>query len=97
MAKHGILKPGSIPLSIKYIYPERWEGIKLFLGTKAVPYETFINFLIENDITKLKQLRSYLNTNPQKGIKRYPGKYYPEWPGWVGFRKGITIQTERDK
>jgi len=90
MAKYGIEKPGSIPLVIKNAYPEDWEGIKNFLGTKVAPYNEFIDFLIENNIRKSDDLNAYLKANPQKGIKNRPDYNYPnQWPGWLEFKKSL--------
>jgi hypothetical protein len=87
LAKYDIEKPGCIPLTIKHIYPKQWEGMRGFLGTKAVSYDKFIDFLVSNNIRNIRDLRKRLDSSPEKGIKRNPSFYYRQWPGWISFRK----------
>jgi len=90
MAEHGIAKPHNIPLTIKHVYPEQWEGMKRFLGTNTVPFTKFKEFFIEHNFKSGLEYRRYLKESPVKGYPRYPAyNYGKQWKGWMHFKRSL--------
>ena len=85
LSKYGVEKPHNIPLTIKHVYPEYWEGLREFLGNNQVSYGKFKEFIIKQGFTKGIEYHKFLKENPQKGIRLRPK--YKEWKGWMHFKK----------
>ncbi len=94
LKKLGISKPFNIPLTVPYIYPDNWNGIKDFLGTKPMPYRKLKKLVHSLNLKTGRQYLEHFRSNPIKGVKLRPEEIYSQWNGWKKFL-GTNVIRDR--